>query len=227
MNAIAAAGNEEPYDPLAVIAKLESDVMLIDKVTPENEAAANALVNREIEVRQTLDRMRVTETAPHLEAQRTINGFYNPLIARGQEAIKTLRAKINDYIEAERLRREAEARVAYEAAIKAEEEAVETDNPFDEFEKTEAARKAAAVANSAHQMTKAKVAVRGGGGRAVAQKTSYHVHLDGDGGDLVGHFASHEDVIELCRSKAERIVRAAKGNASGIPGIRVETRRGV
>lgn len=218
--------NEEALDPGAEVAQFEAEVAKLGDITVETEAHANALVNREIELRKRLDLQRIAEVAPHIEGQRTVNGFYNPLIARCQEAVRSVRQKINAFIEAERARREAEARVAYEAAIAAEEAAVEAEDPFDEFEKTEAAKKAAIAARDTHLAAKRPVAVRGGG-RTVAQKTSYYVHLDGDGGDLVGHFASHEDVIEMCRAKAEKIVRAAKGNPSGIPGIRVETRRGV
>ena len=155
--------NEEALDPGAEVAQFEAEVAKLGDITVETEAHANALVNREIELRKRLDLQRIAEVAPHIEGQRTVNGFYNPLIARCQEAVRSVRQKINAFIEAERARREAEARVAYEAAIAAEEAAVEAEDPFDEFEKTEAAKKAAIAARDTHLAAKRPVAVRGGG----------------------------------------------------------------
>lgn len=74
-------------------------------------------------LKNRLDNERKAKVQPHLDAQRDINGEYNPAIKEADDLAKQIKRATDGYLIAEKRRLEDEARLKYEAELAAAREA--------------------------------------------------------------------------------------------------------
>lgn len=199
------------------------------KLDEEGARLVRDLLADEVNVRKKLESAKADEKRPHLEANTAIEAKFKPILAKLAIAAGILKAALTAHIRAEEARREAEAAEARRVAAEAEKAAAaadEGDDPFDAFEKREAAAAAGEAASEAAGRAE-KVLVGGveSGARATGLRTSYEVEVT-DAAALVAYYAKRREVIDLCAGLAKTEARAAKGQAD-IPGVAIKTVRKV
>jgi septal ring factor EnvC (AmiA/AmiB activator) len=198
-------------------------------VSAETAPKLRTLQGEELKLRKRLDAARVEEKAPHMEAARSVDARYQPMISQVQDAVKAVTRALTAYLEAE----EAKARAAAAAARKAAEEeqrraaelaaqAQAEEDPFEAFDTGEAARKAeaeaAALARQAAAPVKVNVTSTDGGKAAGLRTVGWIVEVD-DPSALVAHYADRIEFLELAKKCAAADAKASKGQAK-IPGCK-------
>jgi hypothetical protein len=202
-------------------------------VTDEASAQrARALLADALRLRKTIKAEHETEKRPHLEAGRAVDAKWGALSNAVTEAEKPINLALTQWMQAEQARRDALAaearRIAAEeaakaAALAAAAEADDGDNLFagsDALTAEQAARDAAIKAQAAAAESRVRVADAEGNARAASLRKTWSVEVT-DGPALVMHYAKSRTLIDEAARIATAAVRAAKGDAAGIPGIRV------
>lgn len=204
----------------------------IGAVTDEASAQrARTLLADALRLRKSIKAEHEAEKRPHLEAGRQVDAKWGALSDSVVAAEKPINAALTRWVIAEQAKRDAAAaelkRAAAEAAEKARAlaaaEAANDDDMFagaDAAAAKQAARVAAITAQEFAADKRVRVADAEGTARSASLRKSWAVEVI-DGPALVAHFAGSRALIEEAARIATAQVKAAKGNPSGIPGIRV------
>lgn len=192
-----------------------------EAVTADNAAQFRDLIAMGGDIEKKIEARRKAEKQPHLDAGKAIDSAHATLaepIIKGREFLKKA---LGAFMLAEERRRREEAeraeREAAEARKAAEEAAKTGPDPFATFD----AEQAEKVAQEASKVARAPVNVSGlESSRAAGLRTYWQVDVT-DGPALVKHFAASPHMIEEARKLAAAQVRATKGDACGIPGIKI------
>lgn len=193
-----------------------------------------ALQAEEVTLRKRLDATRVAEKEPHLSASRAVDAKYQPLIGQLQDAVKAVTRALTAFLAAEEARKLAEAA---EARRKAAEEAAraaalakaaeEEADPFEAFEKAEAATvveaQAATLAKQAAEPVRARIVGEEGGRAASLRIVGWLIDVE-DAPALVAHYAHRSEMIDLAKKLAAAEAKAAKGQCT-IPGAKITADR--
>jgi len=198
-------------------------------VDAERASFLRKLQKDEIALRKRIEATHRDEKEPHLEAGRAVDAKYKPLLAKVQDAIKSVTRKLTAFMEAEEAkaraaaeaaRRQAEEEAARAAKLAEEAKAAEEDDPFAAFDTNEEARKAeaeaAALKRQAAAPVKVNVASADGGKAAGLRTVGWNVEIT-DPSAFVAHFAERMEVLDLAKKLAEREAKATNGQAK-IPG---------
>lgn len=174
-----------------------------------------------LRLKAVADKERDSLVRPHLEAQREINGKYKPAIDDADNLAKMIKRATDDFLRAEKARREAEARAKYEAERRAAEIARQ------EVEKARAKQliddPIAALTSTEPELPAmpappepVKVQAGGQRGRKMGLRT-YTEYVVDDHAAALAFFADHEKVRDLVKSLA---TMACKANVQ-VPGVRI------
>lgn len=172
------------------------------------------------------DKERATKVRPHLDAQNSINGEYNPPIKDADALVKQVKRASDAFLIAEKNRKEAEARAKYEAeraAAEAERKRIET-----EREKQMREDPIAALTSPEPELpfappppTPVKVQAGGQRGRKMGLR-KFTVYDIEDYPAVVAWAAERAEVVEFI----EKIARQAMKAGEAVPGMatRIEER---
>ena len=171
------------------------------------------VIARSVSLAKRIDKARVEQKAPHLQAGRDVDADYKPVGARVADIGASGKKLLQPFLLAEqnRLRAEAEAKAkadAEKAALDAFDE-----NPFSEQAPTEAVEPV--------KVARATVASASGLARSTGLRT-YRTAKVTDAAAMVAHYAGRIAVIEAAEKLANEEIRAAKGQPVNIPGVTVQ-----
>lgn len=178
-----------------------------------------------------VDEARKAAKKPHDDAGTKVQTAFAPLLTKLQRAADALKPKLVAF-EAERSRKEAEARAAREAEARrqAEEaerlarEAERTNDIGAQVEAEEAAKAAEQAQRKAQRQTSRGIQSASGGGRTMSVKKIKEVNITNIN-LLFMHFRDHPEVAATLKGIATAAVRAKDYDpASPIPGVEVYTR---
>lgn len=191
-------------------------------VTDANAGDARDLIGLAKKLAKDIDAKRDEEKRPHLEAGRTIDATYKPLVDNAKYACAPLEKALTDHIvaqkrKAEEARRAAEAKAAEEA-----EKARMLAN--DALLGEDAAAEAKAAENEAKLVAaeqKQAATVKGSKGfRAAGLRVTRKAHVT-DYDKAVLHYGRHPDMQALAEKLANAEIRGAGGNPITIPGVEI------
>lgn len=182
----------------------------------ETLAKAQSLRSRLLELSRTADKKRDEIKRPHLDACKTIDGTWMPLVKDAKAAADIVLKRMNDW-ENEKLRRERDAQRKADEERRAAEEAARA-------AEAEGAPAPAPEPEPAPQPAPAPAApIRGAYGRAASVKLVKVVTNITDIDALLSFLRMHPEMTELARRLAQRAVD--KGH--DVPGVEVEEQRKV
>ncbi len=185
----------------------------------ETAATAQTLRDRLLTLRGMADKTRETAVRPHLDAQKEINGIWQPLVKAakaGADAIRTsLTAHENRKLKVEQEQR----RKAEEAQRKAEEEQRKKEA---EAEKAGKPAPEPASAPEPEPAPEPKTQIKGGVGRAASVTMVKVAHVE-DQDAAYTFMKEHKELAELIQKLAQRAVDAGYE----VPGVRVDEERKV
>lgn len=165
------------------------------------------------------DRKKLKE--PHLEAGKKVDRDFKPVATTADSLTAPLNKMLTEYLRAEDERKRKEAE---EARRKAEAEAKAAQAlKDDEFVGAEMAERAEQSELEAKRAAKEAETVNVQGNdssRALGLRTYRSANITNPS-MLVGHYASHPDVLEVCEKLANAEIRAAKGGVVSIPGVEI------
>lgn len=201
-----------------------------EPVTAETAPRFRSLQAEEVKLRKRLDETRKAEKEPHLQACRDVDGRFNPLIAKVQDAVRAITVALTRFLEAEEAKRRAEAEAKRKAAEDEQRRAAELAaaakaeaDPFEAFDKSEAARQAeaqaSALARQANEPVKVNVAGDDGSRAAGLRTVGWIVEVE-DPAALVAHYAHRSEFIELAKKMAAQEAKFTKGQCK-VPGVRI------
>lgn len=181
----------------------------------EVAAKAQSLRSRLLELSGDADKKREAEKKPHLEAGRSIDAKWQPLVKKAKEAADAIRKALG----AHETRKDQERRAAEEAYRKAE-----------AYEAALAAASQPKTVTPLPQPTPApapapepvQTQVRGAYGRAATIKT-IKVATVNDQDAAYGFLKGHKELVELIARLSQRAVDAGYA----VPGVSVEERKDV
>lgn len=218
--------NNPPKEAAAFKEQLESlQERLADwkesTVTGENVTALHEHISEASALKKDADKARAETKEPFLTKGRKIDAEYKPYITGFDDAVKGLKKILTAYlVEQERLKKEAEAKAKAEAEA-ADRLAMELkDDPLIGADVTSDADEKAAAAKVAARDAEQAGAVASDAGRTVALRTVRYANIL-QPAVLVGHYASHPDMVALAEKLANAEIRAAKGQPVNIPGIEI------
>lgn len=214
--------NRGPEDgsPEAIEDQIDSALAGVEKyaeITDDNMAAtAQTLRDRLNTLSRTADKTREAEVRPHLDAQKSVNGIWQPIVKKAKAGADTIRNALKAH-ENRKFKAEQEARrkaeeeqrrkdVEAAAAAKAGEPAPEPDPKPD----------------PAPEPVDAKTQIKGGVGRAATVKVIKVAYVD-DQDAAYAFLKDHKELSELIGKLAQRAVDAGHE----VPGVRVEEERDV
>ena len=205
------------------IASLKARIAGFGPITDDNAGEARDLIGLAKKLAKDIDAKRDEEKRPHLEAGRTIDATYKPLVDAANAAPSPLSQALLAYVNEQKRKAEEAAR---EAARKAAEEAAAAarfaDDPLLGDAAVDAAKTAEQKAEVAAASVKVASTVKGSEGfRAAGVVKSYRANVT-DYAALVAHFADHPDLKAAAEKLANAAIHAAKGSIK-IPGVEVET----
>ena len=188
----------------------------------EADTAANYRAKL-LDLKGKADKERDEKVRPHLDAQRQINGEYNPTIKDAEGLNVSLRNAMDEFAKAEARRIEAERRKAYEAEqarVAAERKRIE-----EERAKKLADDPIAALTEAEPELPMAppppepvKVQLGGQGGRVSGLRTYYMAEIT-DYAKALQHYAEHPDVKALVQKLADADSKSSKATCK-VPGVR-------
>jgi hypothetical protein len=205
------------------IASLKARIETFGPITEANAGEARDLIGLAKKLAKDIDAKRDEEKRPHLEAGRTIDATFKPLVDAANAAPAPLSAAVLAYVNEQKRKAANEA----EAKRKAEEEARRAaeafaDDPILGEEMADAAKLAQQKAEVAAASVKTVATVKGSEGfRAAGVRVSHRARVN-DYQALIAHYSSHPDVQAAAEKAANAAIRAAKGVIT-IPGVTVET----
>lgn len=181
----------------------------------ETASKAQSLRSRLLELSRDADKKRETEKKPHLEAGKSIDAKFQPLVKAAKAAADTIAKALGEHetrkaraaeaarLEAERKRREAEA-----AARSAEESGKPAPPP--------------PPVTEPEPMPAPTTSIKGAYGRAASVKVA-KVATVTDIDAAFGFLKTHKELVELISALAQRAVNAGYD----VPGVTVKEKRKV
>ncbi|ESZ60688.1 hypothetical protein NL532_24310 [Mesorhizobium sp. C120A] len=214
------AGDRSESEMLADDIKAALDQLRQYKAIADDEQAgkAQSLRSRLLELHRAADKIREKLVRPHLDAQKEINGEWQPLVKDAKGGADTLRKTLEGY-ETKKLQAR---RAAEEATRRAEEDAAnrEAEMSFVAGEpEPEVTAPAAAPATTAA----APDQIRGAYGKAASVKAVTEVVEITDIDALFGFLKTHRELVDKMFDLAKR----AHGAGHSVPGVRIEERASV
>ncbi len=210
----------EDDDHAALTDQIDSAEAGVSKYAEINDdksaKSAQSLRSRLNELSGKAEKIRETEKAPHLQAGKTVDAKWKPLVNKAKEAANTIRNALSAH-ETRKAHAEAEKqRKADEKRRKAEEEAAKaaaagkpTPEPIPETEPEP--MQSAPVTN-----------IKGGYGRAAKIQQVFVAHVE-DQDAAYQFLKGHPDLVEFIGKLAQRAVNAGRE----VPGVRIEEQRKV
>ena len=191
-------------------------------VTDTNAGEFRDMIGLAAALSKDIEARRKEVKQPHIDAGKEIDGTFNPLKQAAERAADPLKAKLQTFLQEQRREAEEAERAARR---KAEEEARRAaalaDDPLlgDEVQAT--AKTAEQEAKLVEAETKAKSTIKGSEGfRAATLRKTYKGQVQ-DAELMVSYYRNHPDVVALCERLANADIRAAKGEAIEIPGVKI------
>lgn len=206
----------------AEIASLKERIAAFPPITEANAGDARDLIGLAKKLAKDIDAKRDEEKRPHLEAGRTIDATFKPLVDAANAAPAPLSNALLAYVnEQKRLAAEAAEKARRMAQEEARRAAELADDPILGEDVQDAAKLAQQKADVAAASVKTVATVKGSEGfRAAGVRVSYRAKVT-DYAALVAHYASHPDVQAAAEKVANANIRAGKGVIT-IPGVEVE-----
>lgn len=216
-------GPREADDYMAALAALAEEASTASEtpVTGDNAGNVRDLIGKIDRVAKDAERDRKALKEPYLEQGRKIDASFKPVASLAEGMIAPLKKLLLAFLaEQDRIKREEaeRARLEAEKAAKAA-EALKEDEFVADYAAQQAEEKAKA-ARYAEIMAQQNTVKGDESDRAMGLRT-YRMAKIVNAAMLVGHFASHPEVIALCEKLANAQIRAAKGGPVNIPGIEV------
>lgn len=188
------------------------------EATAENAPKFRDLIAMAGEIEKKIESRRKAEKQPHMDAGKAVDAMHAALVSPVSTARDYLKKSLGKFMLAEEARRREEAERARREAEEARKAAeVEKDDPFATFE----AKQAETVAQDAAKIARGPVNVSGMEATRAAGLRTYWLVEVVDPSLLVAHFDTAPAVIEEARKLAQAMVRASRGDACGIPGIKI------
>lgn len=205
------------------IASLKDRADTFGPITEANAGEARDLIGLAKKLAKDIDAKRDEEKRPHLEAGRTVDATYQPLVSAAKAAPAPLETALLEYVQKQKL---AALEAANKARRLAEEEAKRAAALADDAilgeDFADAAKLAEQKAEVAAASVKTANTVKGSEGfRAAGVRVSYRAKVVNPVA-MVAFFANHPDVLAAAEKAANAAIRAAKGGIT-IPGVDVET----
>lgn len=191
------------------------------QIDETNAGDIRDMIGKIDKVAKAAEKDRKALKEPYLEQGRKIDNSFKPVASMAEGLLKPLKRALNAFLqEQDRIKREAaeKARKEAEAAARAA-EALKQDEFVADYAAEQAAEKAKA-AKLAAEMAKVTNVQGFESDRALGLRTYRSANIT-NAAMLVGHYASHPEVIALCERLANAEIRAAKGGAVNIPGINI------
>lgn len=204
------SGDRSESEMLADDIKASLDQMRQYKAIKDDEQAgkAQSLRSRLLELHRKADNIREKLVRPHLDAQRDINGVWQPMVKDAKAGADTLRGSLESYESAKLAKRRAEEEAARKAAEEAEKARQEQSFLAPEPEPLpEPAPVAAAPAPS--------TTIAGAYGRAASVSTEWEVTGLDDQDAVYGYMREHPDLKRCLLDLAKRATKAGHT----VPGI--------
>lgn len=189
------------------------------QIDESNASDLRDIIGKIDKIAKSAEKDRKAIKEPYLEQGRKIDNTFKPVASMAGELIAPLKRALNAFLqEQDRIKREAaaKARQDAEAAARAA-EALKEEEFVADYAAEQAAEKARA-AKLADEMARVTNVQGVESDRALGLRT-YRKAKIVNAAMLVGHYASHPDVIALCEKLANAEIRAAKGGPVNIPGI--------
>lgn len=189
------------------------DQMRLYKAIDDDDTAgkAQSLRARLNELSGKADKVREKLVRPHLDAQRDINGEWQPLVKDAKGGADTLRKTLEAY-ETKKLR---ERRAAEEAARKAEEEAA---NREAELSFVAGAPEPEIVNPPAPAADESPAQIRGAYGKAASVKTAIEVVEIINIDKVFAHFKTNMELV----AKLFDLAKRAHAEGHSVPGVRLD-----
>lgn len=197
-----------------------------NELTNDTAGAVRDFIGNVARIGKEAEASRKSLKQPHLDAGRTIDESFKPVVVLVDQIVKPLKKQLSDFLaEQERIKREVAEKARKEAEAKAALAAkVKEDEFIGDFAEQEA-EKAAKDAKYAELLAEQNN-VKGTSDRAMGLRTYRKANVV-NAAMLVGHYASNPDVIALCERLANAEIRAARGGEVSIPGIEIVEERKV
>lgn len=210
---------------------LDCQMLIIGDANDAEEA--NKLIDLEVKLRNGGEKLRKEEKEPYLKKCQEIDASYKPISEIFIKCQNTIKPKVNEWLKAEKLRKEEEARKLREEEERAREKAIallEAENngsngasPIEVDAATHEANEAEKARMQAEQDLR-KTQLTGGGARARSLKEVWSVEVI-DPVALVNALANDERIQRLAIDIANGMAKAAKDklNLAGVKPVMTET----
>lgn len=224
-----------PDDPLAALqAELADLTARVKTLAPEiadeaQERHVRVIFDMASDLAKRADAERRKAKIPHEKAAKEVDENFKPVCALAAVVKEDVRQRLTFYLARIEEQRQEAARAMREAALRAEQEAQEAEDPFAKFDAQRSADEQGEAATSMEQEASARpqIASVGGVGKAVSLRTSWDIEVT-DPIALVERFKDSPAMLDLAKSLALAVIRAQKGSAAGVPGVKViEIRKAV
>jgi hypothetical protein len=177
----------------------------------ETAGKAQSLRSRLLELHRKADNIREKLVRPHLDAQKAINGEWQPLVKDAKAGADTLRGSLEGYESAKLAKRRAEEAAARKAAEEAEKARQEQEQSF-------LAPDPAPLPEPAPVETFASGQVKGAYGKAANVKAVVEVVEITDIDALFGFLKPHKELV----AKMFELAKRAHSAGHTVPGVRTE-----
>lgn len=235
-----------PYDPdkfqpLELRAREIADagaawIKLAKIETEEQAQKANDFLAQVRKIEKDTDAERKLQKAPHDAAGKAVDAAFKGLLEPLGKIAGGVKPKLSAYLDEKRRAEEAEkARLAQEARKAAEEaaqklaQAEARGDVFGQAEAEAAAKDAAKMVKAAAKPVKAQVASATGGGRTMAQRTTWRADIE-NMNKAFSWFRDHERYGQALRDLMIRMAEAERRSVEGvneIPGVNFIEERSV
>lgn len=218
--------NNPPADAEHYLAELERiapDAVrwLGAKVDGETAGIVRDLIGRIDGLAKNAEKDRKAIKEPYLEQGRKIDASFKPVAERADKLMAPLKSILAAFLQAEEMRKRAEAEAARkEAEEKARAAEALKEDAFVGEHVVQIAKEAEQKAAQAARLAENNRVQGADSDRALGLRT-YRKAKIVNAAMLVGYFANHPEVLAVCEKLANAQIRAAGGGPVSIPGIDV------
>ncbi|MED5549805.1 MAG: hypothetical protein VX529_10660 [Pseudomonadota bacterium] len=193
---------------LAALA-LEAKAFEGAEIDAKSAEKVGEIIDRARKLAKRIEDARKIAKDPHLKAGQKVDAEFKPTIASAEKIAADSKKLLQPFLVAEQKRRDAEAAEARRKAEALRDDALLADRAQSQ------AKEAEKVAASAH-----KVQSSSGSARTISLRTVRSAEVT-DAAALVEHYAAHPAIIAEAERLANADIRAAKGAAITIPGVKI------
>lgn len=191
------------------------------EINHDNAGDLRDLIGKIDKLAKSAEKDRKAIKEPYLEQGRKIDASFKPVASLADGLIRPLKSALSSFLQAEEKRKREEAeRARREAEEKARLAEQMKEDEFIGEKVVDMAKEAGQAASQAERLASHNVVSGNDSDRALGLRTYYRAHVI-NAAMLVGHYASHPDVIALCEKLANAEIRASKDKNVAIPGIEV------